>query len=134
MEKSQPLRIQFTGKKIDASCVAPGAAKAGDKTEPDWVFGRGGSAARYRNDTHLPLHQISRQLGQPVILTIRPTILDCDVLTLEVASFTKTLPERTQEPCIRIDSAGVEHPNHRHRSLLRTRRERPCGSAAGRCY
>ena len=57
----------------------------------------GGSAARYCNDAHLPLHQISRQLRQPIISTLCPTILDSDVLTLEVAGFTKTLPERTYE-------------------------------------
>ena len=38
MEEPQPLLIQFTDEKIDASCVAPGAAKAGDKTESDRVF------------------------------------------------------------------------------------------------
>jgi hypothetical protein len=141
VEKPQPLCTQFTADKIDASRVAPRAAKTGDKTESDRVFAntehdrncggcilsgnRGGSAARYRNDTHLPIHQISRQLRQPIVSTLCPTILDRDVLTLEVAGFSKTSSEGTQEPCIRFDSASVEQPNDRHRRLLRTSHGRP---------
>jgi hypothetical protein len=40
-------------------------------------------------------------------LTFCPTILDRDVLTLEVASFTKTLPERTQEKAATLRKVNI---------------------------
>jgi hypothetical protein len=59
------------------------------------------------------------------MLTLRPAIFDRDVLALDIANFAQAAAERSYE----LRESGRrrigEVANHRHRRLLRARRERP---------
>src|SRR5215813_326186 len=74
---------------------------------------------------HLPAYQIGREVGQSVGLVLRPAILDRHILALDVAGFTKALAECGQISCTIDRRRAAEEPDHRHRRLLRARRERP---------
>jgi hypothetical protein len=50
---------------------------------------------------------------------------DRDVLALDKACFLQALAERGHEVRHVSERPAVEKPHHRHRRLLRTRRERP---------
>src|SRR5262249_3681028 len=52
------------------------------------------------------------------------------VPALNIAGFRQALAKRGQKLCILTRRPGVEKPNHRHRRLLRARRERPRRGAA----
>jgi hypothetical protein len=80
------------------------------------------------------MNEIGRQRRQFVILAFRPAILDRHVLTVDVASLLQALAERLDERGISVWRCAVEKPDHRHRALLRARRERPPdGCAAQEC-
>src|SRR5215471_4202864 len=74
---------------------------------------------------HLTAYQIGCEVGQSVVLVLRPAILDRHILTLDVAGFTNALPECGQIACTISKRRAAEEPDHWHRSLLRPRRERP---------
>src|SRR6516165_6617318 len=79
---------------------------------------------------HLTAYQIGCEVAQSVGLVLRPAILDCHILALNVAEFTKALVECGQMACA-IDRRGAAKESyHRHRRLLRARRERPSRRAA----
>src|SRR4051812_7181240 len=47
-----------------------------------------------------------------------------------MAGFSKPLAEAGNESCVCFGRARVQQPDHRHRWLLRVRRERPCRRTA----
>src|SRR5262245_51994202 len=64
-------------------------------------------------------------------LAFGPRTFDCDVLAFDVAGFLQPLPESGHKMCERrARRDGAEEPDHRHRRLLRARRERPRRRAA----
>src|SRR5262249_59549058 len=67
----------------------------------------------------------ARQLGKPVEAILRPAIFDRDVLALDIAGIFQTLAKCAQRVLVRAGRSGIEHPDHRHRRLLRPPRERP---------
>src|SRR5215831_17156665 len=79
---------------------------------------------------HLTAYQIGCEIGQSVGLVLRPAILDRHILALDVAEFTKSLAECGQIACSTGRLRAAEEPDHRHRWLLRPRRQRPCRRAA----
>src|SRR5262249_39779491 len=79
---------------------------------------------------HLTAYQIGCEVGQYVVLVLRPAILDHNILALDVAGFAKALPECGQIACTIRKRRAAEEADHRHRRLLRPRRERPSGRAA----
>src|SRR5262249_25688703 len=62
---------------------------------------------------------------QPMVLALRPAIFDCDVLALHEAGLFQALAERGYSVRKRARRRCIEEPDHRHRRLLRARRERP---------
>src|SRR5262249_34602844 len=65
---------------------------------------------------------------QPIVLPLRPAILDEDVLILDVAELLETSAERGNAI---VQLRRVQKPDYGHRWLLRSRRERPrCCRAA----
>src|SRR5262245_56725709 len=76
---------------------------------------------------YLTAYQIGCEVGQSVVLVLRPAILDHDILALDVAGFTNPLPEGGQITCTIGKRRTAEEPDHRHRRLLCARRERPRG-------
>src|SRR5262249_50544449 len=79
---------------------------------------------------HLPAYQIGCEVGQYVVLVLRPAILDRHILALDVAGFAEALAECRQIASTIDRRRAAEKSDHRHRRLLRARRERPCGRAA----
>src|SRR5205823_12591543 len=76
------------------------------------------------NHVHLTADQLSRQCRQSVILLVGPEILDPDVPALDKAGFAEALPECCDHRLIAARRRAAEQTDHRHRRLLRTRRER----------
>src|SRR5215216_6311588 len=74
---------------------------------------------------HLTAYQIGCEVGQSLGLVVRPAILDCHILALDVAGFTNALPECGQIACTISKRRAAEESYHRHRRLLPPRRERP---------
>src|SRR5262245_17827688 len=74
---------------------------------------------------HLPAYQIGCEVGQYVVLVLRPAILDHDILALDVAGFAEALAECRQIACTIDRRRAAEKSDHRHRWLLRVRRQRP---------
>src|SRR6266436_3198976 len=48
---------------------------------------------------------------------------------LDIAGFPQSIVKRAQTVAKKVGPFGAEHPDHRHRRLLRARRERPRGRA-----
>src|SRR5262249_60333306 len=101
MEKSQPLRRNLSGEKIDAGRVAARPCKAGDQTKPDRVvadaeddrnrcgrrlgrLGTSGLAGRsYNGDA--TTDEVSHERRQAIVSAGQPMVLDHHVLALDVA-------------------------------------------------
>src|SRR5262249_61815860 len=75
---------------------------------------------RYR-----PANQFGREHWHSIDLTLGPAVFDRHVLALDIAALLEALAERAQVACRRVWRSAVKEPNHRHRGLLRARRERP---------
>jgi hypothetical protein len=129
--------------KIDSREVAAGPAKTGDEAKLDRVFadqeddgnrrscGLGCGDGRWtRGHDHRDpsLHQFRRQRRQPIDLVVGPAVFDRDVLAFDQARVFQALAECTQ--AVSFGRRGVEKSDHRHRRLLRMRRERPRRRAA----
>src|SRR5262245_37797950 len=117
-----------------------------DQAEFDWVaaayeddrdrrsrrLGRNCRGGVTRSDyCYLAAYQIGCEIGQLIVLVLRPAILDCHILAFDVAGFTNALPECSQKECTIGRPRAAEEAEHRQRWLLRARRERPhCRRAA----
>ena len=73
----------------------------------------------------LAANQFRRQRRQAFDLVLGPAIFDRDVLSLDIACVLEALAECAQMFGVALRRLAVEEPNHRHRRLLRARRERP---------
>src|SRR5499433_214554 len=140
-QELEPLRHQFGDEKVDAGRVAAGPGEAGDEAEPDRVFGntehdgnrharrlhhgRQIIAAYAYNYRRTPADQIRCQCRQPVELIFRPTVFDRDILALAKAGLFQTFAKCAQAVRESIRRYRGEKSDHRHRPLLRARRERP---------
>src|SRR5262249_60890794 len=74
---------------------------------------------------NLTLDQLSRQHRQSVALTLCPAPFDRNISAFRIASFIETLPKRGNCVGQRVRRLGIEKTDHRHRRLLRARREWP---------
>src|SRR5438093_12541842 len=96
----------------DTGDVAARPVEAGDKTQPNRVaaaceddrdrrsrrLGYNCRGGVMRSDhRHLTAYQIACEVGQSVVLILRPAILDRHALALDVAGFTNALPECGQK-------------------------------------
>src|SRR5262249_23255746 len=61
---------------------------------------------------------------QPIVLTVSPTIIEADILTLDDTGFVETSTDDCNERRVDIGRTTAEQSDHRHR-LLRARRARP---------
>src|SRR5271169_5992562 len=71
--------------------------------------------------------EIGGQGGQSIVLAFRPAVFDRQILSLDVAGLAQSLAECGHIRCklARRGAGGAEIADHRHRLLLRTRRDRP---------
>jgi len=92
----------------------------------------GTGARRSARDNHVDIEpsQFGRQAKQPLDVSIRASVLNDDVLTLDIAELTQSLPkgiaERLRLRRFKGPSYQVTYPCN-FPSLLRARAERPCG-------
>jgi hypothetical protein len=104
--KFQPLRTHLYGHNRRTRKIAARPVETRDKSSLNWIAtdseddrygGRRRLAAN--GDGSLTADQLSSQLGQPIVLTFSPAILDCDVLTFEIAGLPQTLAAGTRDSC-----------------------------------
>jgi hypothetical protein len=146
VQQLQPLGRKRSAQRRRARDIATGSAQAGYKSERNGVarredddrnargrrFCRQGSGRRRRggDDAHFATDQIGRQAGQSVVSTLRPAVVDGDILTLHKAELTKALVKRTEKARNPRGRFAAEESDHRHHRLLRMRREWPRRRAA----
>src|SRR5262249_8123488 len=132
---------QILGKVVYAGNVARGSIKAVDETklyrigaDAEDDGNRAGRslgrerccrAARCGDDGHLALHKLGHQCRHAIELILSPTIFDYNIAAIDETGFAETLTKCRGEMGACIGSALMEKPDHRHRRLLRARRERP---------
>src|SRR5262249_19709024 len=73
----------------------------------------------------LPLNWLGRAGRQSIVVTLSQAVLNRQVATLDVASFTQTLPKGSQAQGAGLLPPIAEEPDHRHRRLLPARRHWP---------
>src|SRR5262249_6681230 len=79
-------------------------------------------------------NEISCERRQPIQLSLRPVIFDRNVLTIQVTGLVQATAESRHLWSERLRRLPIQESDHRHRRLLRARRERPDGyTAAKKC-
>src|SRR6516225_7314757 len=63
-------------------------------------------------------------------MTLSPAVFDSHVLAFDIAGFLQALAKSTHHIRIFSGECAIEKSDHRHRGLLRARRERPCSRRA----
>src|SRR5262249_20615905 len=66
----------------------------------------------------------------PSVIVVCETEFDRHIAALDKACFVQAFAERRHDTCTQLRHTGIHKSNHRHRGLLRARRERPCRRAA----
>src|SRR5262249_9340488 len=79
------------------------------------------------NHGHLAANEIRQQHWKSIVLILRPAVFDSHVLALDIAGFAQATTERAQTAREHVRRFTAEVSDHRHRRLLRARRERPYG-------
>src|SRR5262249_42895429 len=74
--------------------------------------------------------EVGRQPWKPIGLVVSPAKVDGNVLSLDDSGLLQPLPKRCDKWRGASSRRATEEPDHRHRRLLRARRERPRGCAA----
>jgi hypothetical protein len=125
---------------IDTGQIAARPREAGNKTKPDRIIGddennrdrRGrilgrerGGTGRCDDHSDPSADQVGRQRRQSIELILGPAVFDRDVLAFDIARFLEALAKPPHEVRGSISRSGIEITDHRHRRLLRARRERP---------
>jgi hypothetical protein len=121
--------------------IAAGSIEAGDQPKHHWIAAyhednwnsrgcRLGGANRWSASSgdyygNLSINQIGRQRWKPIVLTIRIAVFNRHVPAFGITSFAQPFPESCEEVCELRGRRPVEIPDHRHRGLLRARRQRP---------
>src|SRR5262249_35436934 len=145
-QQPKALWPQILGKIVYAGNVARGSIKAIDETKLYWIGAdaeddgnRAGRslgrerccrAARCGDDGHLALHKLGHQCRHTIELILSPTIFDYNIAAIDETGFAEALTKSRDQMGARLGGAVLEIPDHRHRRLLRPRRERPRRCAA----
>src|SRR5262249_25597467 len=150
VEKPEAFGVQIARQYGGASAIAARSAETRYVPLPDWIAAGhendrdacgqrhhdGIGAGADRDQRHTTLDQIGRERRQSIILILCPTIFDRQILALDKAGFQQALTE-----CRRVSgrrSPGrrprAQESNHRHRRLLRPRRDRPRRRTAEQGY
>src|SRR5262249_50055078 len=103
----------------------------GDRDRRGRSFGRKSRRIANRSDNgDATADEVGHERRQAVVLAGKPVVLDRHVLALDVARFAKAFTKRGCMAYGTIERSTAEKADHRHRRLLRARRERPRGSCA----
>ena len=146
-QQAQAFLGQLCCEDVDPSRIAAWSGEAGDKPKPDRVsasikhdgdrgrrsLGRNRRSLSARRDDHrdLSLDKIKCQRLHPVVLALRPAILNDNVAAIDIPDFLQAPTETGDEMGKRAGRRRAEEANHRRRRLLRAHRKRPrCRRAA----
>ena len=100
----------------------------GDRDRRGRSFGRKRRTVTSRSDNgHATADKVGHERQQAIVLATEPVVLDHHVLVLDVAGFAEAFIKRGCRACRAIDRPTADKADHRHRRLLRARRERPSG-------
>src|SRR6516165_8143175 len=92
-------------------------------------LGAHGSLRDERNNyVHVQTNKLCGQFGEAIEIPVRPSVLEPNVASFDISEFAQAFVEPINVAC--GGSLGTEKTNHRHRTLLRTRRNGPCRRAA----
>jgi hypothetical protein len=142
VQEPEPFGLDLRVHRGDTGDVATRPAEAGDEAGLDRVYAnaeddwnRRGRCLRRKcrgsthrdNDSHLTAYEIAYQHGQLIVVALGPAILDDHVAALDIAGFAQSFTDCRHHVSARPWRTTVEKPDHRHRLLLRARRERPRG-------
>src|SRR5215831_18096592 len=147
MQQFKPLCLQRAEEEADARQVAAWLVETfhqakvnriASRDEDNWNgrrcclsrAGRGNSATGCNDHRHLAANQITRQRWELIVVTQRPAKIDLHILSIEVAEFAQPALERDYVSYGIFWRPAAEKSDHRHRRLLRPRRERPRRCAA----
>src|SRR5262249_24459299 len=89
-----------------------------------------GSACGCDDDGHTLADQIGGQARKSIVPAVGIAVFDRNVPAFDQAGFAQPFAECGEEGCELSGGGAVEISYHRHRRLLRARRERPSGSTA----
>jgi hypothetical protein len=146
-QEFQSLWSQLGGVDADARGITARAVDTGREPFPDRIKA-GNEENRYRRGSPLGClrdHQTSgrsnqgdvaaNQIGghppQPIVLTLGPTVLNRDILALDVSGFIQTMVERSHERGRGAGRRAVKEADYRQCGRLRLGPERPrCRHAA----
>ena len=92
------------------------------------LFAASAAGCRRRDHVDVAADEVGGQCGQPIVVAIRPAVLDRQILSLDIAGFVQSLVERGHIWCKRPGRADAEEADHRHRLLLRARGRAPQSS------
>jgi hypothetical protein len=144
MQEADLLLQQLCGEERNPGDVPAGTVETGDETQlyriaTDAEHYRNGCRRRLRrgrretpdrgDHRHATANQLRGQRREFPILIARPQ-LDRNVATFDVAGFAQAIMERGRP----FGARAIEDTDHRHRRLLRPRRERPRGSRGAKQY
>src|SRR5262245_280422 len=126
MQEPKLLCPKLRGDEADTCDIASRAVEARDKVVRDWVAagyednwyrrgcGLGCNCRRgvVRSDhCHVTAYQIGCEVGQSIVLLLRPAVFDRHVLALDIASFADALRECRQITCSVGRRRGAEEPD-----------------------
>src|SRR5262249_6951242 len=118
----------------------PSGKRVSHRRSDNWDYrgrlfcGNGGWSSPGHDDTDLKVDKLGRNLGQTLVVPLRPPILDDDVAAVDPAELAKPLHESGDPLALGRTRARTQEPDSIRR-LLRARRERPRRSrAADRGY
>src|SRR5262245_31311735 len=133
--------MQLNHKESEPREVSAWARETGDEARRDRVVAagkddrrRGGGALRRvcckvaaacGNQVDPTADEFGGQRRQPIVLTLRPAVLDCHVLALDITSLFEALSERGHVCCKGSWRSTAEIANHRQLGLLGSDGERP---------
>ncbi len=144
VEQPQSLSLQHLLKGIEPGCVAARPIEVHDQAGCDWIdatyednwnrcgcrVGRKCRSAASRRDDHgyAPADNISGQRNKSIGLTVRRAEIDRHVPAFDITRVFQGLAECCHQ--MKVKGLAVQKSDHRHRRLLRARRDRPRRSAA----
>src|SRR5262245_38492526 len=106
----------------------------GDRDRRGRSFGRKRRRIANRSDNaDATADEVGHERRQAVVLAAEPAVLDGHVLALYVAGFGEAFTERACMAGGAIERPTADKADHRHRRLLRARRERPRRGRAAEC-
>ena len=93
---------------------------------------RGLHALQRHDHRYLTANQLGDQAWQPIVVAFPPSVLDCDVLAIDIAGIGQPLLEIGQTSARLVSRCQVNKSDHRQRRLLCVRRDRPCRRRAAK--